>query len=1309
MGIELAEWWIEELKKRGLLGKKLDIVPVRIGMPGEPMEGDVLGPPKKKTRHPIDRVTLYGEETSILIGFFSRKAGSKPITYRRVFINNIISVLSAIIFIDEKIETEKGDFFDYIRRHIPIEEKLKKLPREGRLLTAPKREELEIWGHDVEKWKGRVMKRPKKEPPKILQPEYPLQVIEEEPPPELTPHEEPPKLPPHEEGPPEEGVPCPNCYHIHGPPAYRELVSQVPGEYPDWINEYIIQGVDAVFYCNDCRNYFVRKGKKIIPVVNERCDICGGQRITRNYPPPSGGAHTSRIYEFICPVHGPGLHATRLSAEDYGEWQEQRKIVLNKNLDELDKALRDKLAKKHFKPGGYWDHVKKKFEGALKLGHKTDFRNQLEDVRRLISKGKKNVDGRAKANISAEEVSKDKENKELINKDEDGMTFQKFIESKGLSDKDTRRFSKEEQEEYEKGQEEIKKKTEEEKLKEEEKIEKEKLEKKRAKLPRRIYDPLNRFAKKVGHNVRTVFFSLLLLVVGVAISATLGNIWFMVGFLFWSFYTILPDPEETKIVENVFEDVDPESPEAAKLRFKAGSLLATKENRTNTGLAFMKAVMKVGIIVCFIGGLYTTPFPTSNLILLFLAFGFYFSMPVEFEPRKPYDFILSFFRVLLGVFIAVFIFGAFGAGIFQSRELGWLTLAFFVVFPVATEKESITRALGRLGSGTGEGHEMLDKIIFLFIMLAFLAGGFGLMGGGFSFVGGFFSGTGGIIFSAVWVLGLISGLTTPAETRPWMGVIILIVGFTVFGLGAGQQAMGVAFFGEWWPTVHNTVTEFMEPIGDMFSQFQQTFGQTWLLFTSPTEFAKQITQGTYAKNELGVTGAYGLEINRFDVQSIYIDEPFMIQIDLENKGIFHAKNVSVDILTNIRDFRIATDTDSLENDISKMKEAYTDEYEKIWYKFTIDQNDIASLRDVERQDAVPIFLMGKMKCEDFKASAWNDFGVLGGRRHTVREMFIPFIVNVTYEYEANSNLQIDFISTEEWRRLSTENKLARGQKASVVSTSPASLNLGGMDQPIKEDSPFYVGFNLSTTWPKNSQVTGGKVSLYLPKDFGPLKSFASCTKIFTITPDPEGNFNYTFNLEGRSKSAFCSYDRLPENTIKVPKKTYTVSADAVYMFSRWKEKDTQFNFLDVCWPEEVRTAPGNEGYCSDKIESFQMSCDLGEGGCRKDSECDNTKIYPVDDLEGGESFPLKCDTTARGGVGVCCPFRIDYEPVPPPGSGSMPVRKGATKEQCEAAHYQWLDSPHNLNLIKKAMWIAAKPRPLILSYLSDRAPNLGSG
>jgi len=682
---------------------------------------------------------------------------------------------------------------------------------------------------------------------------------------------------------------------------------------------------------------------------------------------------------------------------------------------------------------------------------------------------------------------------------------------------------------------------------------------------------ISRRLRSTGFTLRHIIFTLFLIVIGIIIAAITGNYWFMAGFIFMALYYIFPDPGEIELLDNVIEH------DTGQLRF-SGSLWGNVANRTTTSIALLRAIGEMGWIVCFTIGIYRQQFPLSNLILLIFVFYSYFRLPIEFEPTRPYDFIRSAFRfIFLVPFMAFFIFGAFGGGIFRSQELGWLTLAFFAVWPIARERRNLARALGLLGSGSGEAYEVIDRIIFVVIMLIFA------IGYGFSFAGGgFFRGsTSAIIFSAVWVLGLVTGLTTPPETRPWMGIIILGVGFVVFGFGAGQQAMGVAFFGQWWPTVHNTATEFLKPVGELFMQFQNTFGQTWLLFTNPVGYAQQIIQGQYAKNELGVEGAYGLEIRKFQVQSIYIDEPFMIEIELENKGMYKAKNIRVDVMTNIEMkkgvplFKISLDGNSYKT----MKYAYEDKYEKKWYKFTLcsvkDTNcEEKILNDMERGEVTPIVLYGKVSCEDFDETTWRE---ALGKEHTAREYYISFVVNVTYEYEAESNLQIDFISNDEWKRLSVENKLSRENRPSLISTSPASLNLGTMDQPIKEDSPFFIGFNLTTTWPQKTLVSGGSVSLVVPKEFGKSGIAISCSKNPKINEIPD-YWIYIFDLsKSESKSVFCNYDGL-RTPLKVPKKTFLVSANATYNFSKWESKDTLFNFRDVCFAreeaEEVMKTPG---------------------------------------------------------------------------------------------------------------------------------------
>lgn len=967
-----------------------------------------------------------------------------------------------------------------------------------------------------------------------------------EPPPEPPEHVEPPEPPPGGGGDVnvdvnvhfDEGEDCPSCYRIHGTKWKLTPTGQTD------------PNGNEILHCRACGQDFVRFHHRLVPRVDENCPVCGGLRkiIVSETP----GAHTPRIYSFFCPncEREKGYpNKVELSEQDYKAWKEYRKTLLATRIGSLKNSLYGKLANEY---GINWDPSTQKFSGKIKTGRKTDFRNQLEDSRKLISRAGKNARTFGMANVSADEIRSDKEGKKLID--------QSFIKSHELSDKDTARFSEEEQKEYESGRKDIKEKTDKEKLKEEKETEEKKYREKQEKSKaRRGFGSLERLSDKMGDRAKSMILPVFLLIIGVAIATVMGNMWFMVAFVAWALNTILPDPEDTKIVENVYDDDE-------KRRFFAGSLLATKENRTNAGIAFMKAITKVATMFLFIWGFYAQPFPLSNLILLFLSFIFYFSMPVEFEPLKPYEFIQSFFRFVLALFIGIFIFGALGGGVFQSTELGWLSLAFLAVFPVAKERTSIERALGMLGSGTGQGYEMLDKLLFLVIMIMF-AFGVGFMGG-FGFTGGgFFVGTGGIIFSAVWVIGLISGLITPAETRPWMGVIILMIGFFLFSTGAGQEAFGIAVFGQWWPTVNNAMVELVTPVGEMFAQAQQTFGNTWLLFTNPVAYAQQITQGTYAQNEMGVTGAYGLEISRFELQSIYIDEPFVIQIDLLNKGIFDAKNVKVELYTPIRDFRIGRDSESL-NDMEPVPDY--DEYGKTWYKYIINSANSPNygLGNVERQDAVSIFLVGLMDCNAFQSSAWQDFGAIGWHEHTVREKSIPFTVNVTYDYESSSNIQVEFISDQEWKRLSSEDSLVREQRLSTISTSPASLNLGTMDQPIKADSPFYIGFNLTNTWQSKSKIGYSEVSMYMPNDFG---IPPSCTKGYGETYHDEDYFKMTFYLDTPAKYAFCTYSNgLPEDIRpkEAPRKTYTVSADAVYSYSKWKTKNTLFNFRDTCWPRQ---------------------------------------------------------------------------------------------------------------------------------------------
>ncbi|MCD6591321.1 MAG: hypothetical protein J7K72_05105 [Candidatus Aenigmarchaeota archaeon] len=992
---------------------------------------------------------------------------------------------------------------------------------------------------------------------------------------------------------PKNSLYCPNCYNIHG--TYYPLVrTDEPDEY----------------YCNSCRVIYKKSGHKLIPIISDRCPRCGGP--LRVFATDVAGAHTKRVYSFYCPYHGaPAYSRTdegivftiiagiqiQLSEQYYREWKENRKVIMKKQLKDLENKLKGELAGKY---GLTYDTNTGKFKGKIK-GSKIDFRNQLEGINQLIGKASANIDNFGFADISANEIPKDSYGERLVD--------QSLIKDHGFSDRDSQRFPIEEQEAYQKSQGEISKKVKERRMRREESIDKEPIEEWRVK--HRLLDPIRRLSEKSGDKVKGIFFFLVLIILGITISALLGNTGFLLGFLFWAFREILPEPEKIEIVEN-------------PTIFFFGSLFATHENRTNTGLAFLRSVLKLAALISFIFGLYSASFPLSNLLLLLLAFGMYFTLPISFDPTKPDEFIESAVRVLLAVFIAVFIFGLKqGTGIFQAPQLGWLTLAFFFVFPVATEKNNVIRALGKIASPTAESYEMIDKLIFIAIMLLFA------IVYGFSFVGGFFKGTAGIVFGAVWILGLVAGLTTPAETRPWMGVLILTIGFVIFGMGVGQQSVGVAIFGQWWPTIHNSVAEVIKPIGDLFFQFQKTFGQTWLLFTNPMGFAQQITEGKHIGDEISPAGAYGLEIRKISIPSVYVDEDFMIEIELENKGMYDAELQSVKLVTTFplinfkfQDKELSlTESDDpiLKKELFHVASAESPVY---IYSLPIEKKTI-----IKRQDIVPLFIFGIVSCEDIKKSEWRDF--FGGHKHTVKEKYIPMLFLIEYNYKSESSLSIDFISKDEWDRLSKENKLTRKQVQSVLSTSPANLNLGTMDQPLREDFPFFIGFNLTSAEGPRSRIRNPNVRIEIPHDLTRAKNI-QCTNLKgTRQPFSTGRTEIFLGSQG-----FCRFQGMPDVLKGVPKKTYIINASAEYTFVRWERKDTLFNFRDTCIKSLTAEEPGSEEYCADRIARGYTHCDLGMGGCRSDDDCRKDRL--CNDKATTPPLPVSLECRDIGATSVCC-------------------------------------------------------------------------
>lgn len=689
----------------------------------------------------------------------------------------------------------------------------------------------------------------------------------------------------------------------------------------------------------------------------------------------------------------------------------------------------------------------------------------------------------------------------------------------------------------------------------------------------------------------------------------------------------------------------------------------------NLGTAYLRSVFKCAAIVLFALGIGQTNLPFANILLMLVALGGYATMTITYEPKRPDQLVESFIRFgFLGVLvIPFFIFGQ----IFGSVLLGVMALLFFAIPPIKVggETEAVERSFVY----------QVWKPIFLFGMLYVLiaSGIFGQTFLGLPTWG--LTGSLQYIFIYIWIISFLAGIFSSPESLPNIGMIVLILTTVIFGLGPGAQNMGIALFGQWWPTIHNTVSEFTKPLGDLFYQLGQTFGQTFFLLTNPTGFAQQITEGTYVENPTGLTGAYGLEINNLQVDNIYVGEPFSIRFELSNKGAFDARNVELSIWTNVEDFEYLKDETEETKDLLRSKKP-----EKVnhidWYKYNYKSQPFAG-KKIFRQDIKPIFLFGKIGCEG-QAKIKKLLGITTGGGASIREKFIPFRVNVKYDYEVYSNLDVEILSQQEWDSRVRSGLLQRGQKVSRISTAPVKLSIGAMDQPIREGLPMFIGFNMSSEEGLRSKIGKAKLRAefpdgFLPEDVQKIKCTEKKNEPRFI--EDKGKVILEWELEeDEPKDVFCFF---PAPEIDAPSKTFVISASANYTFERWERKDTLVNFLDACERGETEAVATPEKGDAEYCKSQGRCKEVGEGGCffNGGDYCDDSVYKPPRDDQYVTA--LKCYKNVNQGRGACCPGEGHTV-------GTEKKIEGVTDEQCQAAFDAWMEGKNETEILK-AMWAAS--------------------
>jgi hypothetical protein len=823
----------------------------------------------------------------------------------------------------------------------------------------------------------------------------------------------------------------------------------------------------------------------------------------------------------------------------------------------------------------------------------------------------------------------------------------------------------------------------------------------------------NWFGGDWGGHVMSVITALAMIIAGMIISQFLEGSWagaFTMGFLMLAVSTLLPGYREVEGFDKIVLNAKPRD------LMKVHKMLGHIKNNRHTGSSFIKSALKFFAVWFFVTGANNSTVIgwLSNIVVIIVAALAYFSFSTKYDPNVPGQIFESVGRFFIGfIVIPWMVF----YGIFQSFVLGLMAMAFFAVPPVAT-KES------------GEGEKVMlgeyGRWIFAIIML------FALFGSGIMPIGEIIFGlptwglTGALrsTFLYFWLVTFIAGFFSPSSQRPAIGFIMLAAATMIYAAGPGTQQVGSALLGPWFGQTFVAVTDAMAPVTEAFNQIGNTFGMAFQMIFNPVGFAQGIMTGTYSQDpDTGLIGAYGVEVGNFRSTPIYAGLPYSIIIPIENKGSAEATDIEVmllagtgvamskqgDVVSTVqnvpksettywkpvdlkipwtdvsmkykaplqRDALTMTDVGITEANLRKDAQGSTVDYECFTHGDD-DLNDKSCTAKLEgrtliKQDSEQIFFSSDDT--GIPCTSVVNFGLLD----TKGSKFLPFTALVSYDYEVESSLAIEAISTDEWDRKAQEGTLVPGvKKPSTMKNSPAMLNIDTLEQPIREGTPLLIAFNLTpaiagTGWVEFNENKQQKVILEVPPELA--ASFSRCTTEPSkndLTTDGTLEWNHRTYPVGEH-AIICYFGGIPVAPGN-PTQTYYINAKADFRYNEIATKAFALQFggtrccrgdgdaehlREDCIGQNVQcianeckpgsgTTPtvvmGDPGFCA----TLAGGCDLGAGGCDNDDQCMGTE-YWVDKAETILS-ELECKENVANGI--CCP-------------------KEAQTQQCQAAHNEW--------------------------------------
>ncbi len=542
------------------------------------------------------------------------------------------------------------------------------------------------------------------------------------------------------------------------------------------------------------------------------------------------------------------------------------------------------------------------------------------------------------------------------------------------------------------------------------------------------------------------------------------------------FYSFLPNEHE------VLASVKRGEEEGGLSHWGAGSLILK---------GMVKLMMFIFTVMQFI------ILPVSKLIPLAISFVYYFSLPTSYKITQPFKMLEAWLRVVVGFFIGGFILMAFNFTP-QAISLCIMSIAFFCTsFPThksAAEEEGVVKVqfFNKYGDVSGtNAFSAVEKILFFMLMVwALITSQVGWGTSSFQ-----------IIFYAVWILSLLSGLMA-REGRPAMGILMILMTLFVFTFTA-TGVMGEAVFGYWWPQIYSFGESIAAPLAPMWEQAQSGMGDMWLMFTNPMGYydviAKRQQSATSVVKQGGTTKSIELTgttlFTSVTGELEPILDPLIGSFEIQNQGEFEANQIGLKLWATWVDPKTVSATNptapiptgtlkifncSQPSDTSSGKTTETiilpsldplspptivtlNEGVCNWFDTTYPQemkivNFVFNKNtwDLGGGDDLAICIekspdgTGNPICEDKDLTGCCDSTKHPNTTYKHSGQTIKVNVNLTYDYNVNVSIPIEVINQSKYRDFLLARQITLQEITSQYTGGPVKATLWSQKQPVRD-------------------------------------------------------------------------------------------------------------------------------------------------------------------------------------------------------------------------------------------------------------------